>query len=388
MEFRSGTGAGFASITGVALILHPKFWYRFRWVLPLFFMLAVGCEDSRDEAVREVQDASRPIRVVATVGMVADIVREVGGARVAVTQLMGPGVDPHLYKGTRDDVRSILASDIVFYSGLMLEGKLIDMLEKVSKKKPVIAVTSLLAEDSLLTEDASGDHPDPHVWMDVSLWVRCVDTVADALAGYDPANALAYRTAASVYQEKLAELHQYGKRVIESVPPGGRVLITSHDAFSYFGRAYGLEVFGVQGLATDSEAGLRQINALVDTIVNRQVSAVFVESSVPQKSILAVVDGAASRGHRVVVGGELYSDAMGEGGTYEGTYIGMLDHNLTRVTCSLGGSAPERGIQGLLRTPCQKRELTLSDKASLYEKNSSSPKRQVSFLTMHKQIGL
>jgi manganese/zinc/iron transport system substrate-binding protein len=349
MEGGDARSQGVASITGFILIVQRTLVRGLGRVLPFLIILAIGCEGGRVESVREVQDGSRPIRVVATVGMVADIVREVGASRVAVTQLMGPGVDPHLYKGTRDDVRSILASDIVFYSGLMLEGKLIDMLEKVSRKKPVIAVTSVLEEDSILAEGVSNGHADPHVWMDVSLWARCVDAVADALADYDPTHALAYRAAANEYQEKLAALHQYGKQVIGSVPPRGRVLITSHDAFSYFGRAYGLEVFGVQGLATDSEAGLRQINALVDTIVSRQVSAVFVESSVPRKSILAVVDGAASRGHLVRVGGELYSDAMGEGGTYEGTYIGMLDHNLTLVARSLGGAAPERGMQGLLR---------------------------------------
>lgn len=319
--------------------------------IAVLLTLPIGCEADSGGVISVGNDPNRPIRVVATVGMVADIVREVGGERVNVTQLMGPGVDPHLYKGTRDDVRSILASDMVFYGGLMLEGKLIDMLEKVSNKKPVIAATKGLSPQSILSEDDSGAHADPHVWMDVSLWAKCVDVVADALADYDPEHASIYRVAATEYQAKLAELHQYGKQVIQTVPPEGRVLITSHDAFAYFGRAYGLDVFGVQGLSTDSEAGLRQINSLVDTIVKRKVAAVFVESSVPRKSILAVVDGAASRGHGVVIGGELYSDAMGAGGTYEGTYVGMLEHNLTIVARALGGVAPERGMQGLLREP-------------------------------------
>jgi manganese/zinc/iron transport system substrate-binding protein len=185
--------------------------------------------------------------------------------------------------------------------------------------------------------------------MDVALWAQCVHEITDGLRDYDKEGADAYRQAASIYLEKLMALDAYGKQVIGTIPPEGRVLITSHDAFHYFGRAYGLEVFGVQGLSTDSEAGLRQINNLVDMIVDRKISAVFVESSVPQKSIMAVIDGAASRGHRVVVGGELYSDAMGERGTYEGTYVGMLDHNLTTVTRALGGVAPERGMQGLLK---------------------------------------
>lgn len=294
------------------------------------------------------RDSSEPILVVATVGMVADLVREIGGSHVAVTQLMGPGVDPHLYKGTRDDVRAILAADIVFYSGLMLEGKLVDMLEKVSHKKPVIAITRSIERASLFIEDEAAHHPDPHVWMDVSIWASFVPEIVNVLSKRDPSHASEFQDSASRYQEKLAALHAYGQQIMATVPENGRVLITSHDAFHYFGRAYGLEVFGVQGLATDSEAGLEQINSLVDTIVERKVAAVFVESSVPPKSIRAVVDGASSRGHQMIVGGELFSDAMGAAATYEGSYIGMLDHNLTVVARSLGGSAPALGLNGKL----------------------------------------
>lgn len=327
---------------------------RLNWAMIAAITLLLGCDAATTlplKAVLKSRDASsdKPIRVVATVGMVADIVREVGGPRVVVYQLMGPGVDPHLYKGTRDDVRLILAADIVLYSGLMLEGKLTDMLEKVSRKKPVVAITRHLGRDSILQEEGSAGHADPHVWMDVAAWATCVDVVAQTLAAYDAKNAASFHASAKAYRDKLQSLHRYGLEVMESVPPQGRVLITSHDAFQYFGRAYGLEVFGVQGLSTDSEAGLRQINSLVDMIVQRKITAVFVESSVPQKSILAVVDGVASRGQRVVVGGELYSDAMGPGGTYEGTYVGMLDHNLTLVARSLGGRAPARGMQGFLK---------------------------------------
>jgi len=309
------------------------------------FAILLGCEARSTTMTRTTASPDRPIEVVATVGMVADIVREVGGTRVAVSQLMGPGVDPHLYRGSRDDVRSILTADMVFYSGLMLEGKLAGMLEKVARKKPVIAITKSLSRDSVLEEEATLGHSDPHVWMDVLAWSRCVDVVVESLVEFDPTNEAQFRAAASAYQATLAKLDRYGRQVMSTVPASGRVLITSHDAFHYFGRAYGLEVFGVQGLSTDSEAGLKQINSLVDTIVQRQIAAVFVESSVPKKSILAVVDGAGSRGHHVIIGGELFSDAMGPSGTYEGTYVGMLDHNLTIVARSLGGEAPERGMQ-------------------------------------------
>ena len=308
------------------------------------FAILLGCEARSTTMTRTTASPDRPIEVVATVGMVADIVREVGGTRVAVSQLMGPGVDPHLYRGSRDDVRSILTADMVFYSGLMLEGKLVGMLEKVARKKPVIAITKSLSRDSVL-EEATLRHSDPHVWMDVLAWSSCVDVVVESLVEFDPTNEAQFRAAASAYQATLAKLDRYGRQVMSTVPASGRVLITSHDAFHYFGRAYGLEVFGVQGLSTDSEAGLKQINSLVDTIVQRQIAAVFVESSVPKKSILAVVDGAGSRGHHVIIGGELFSDAMGPSGTYEGTYVGMLDHNLTIVARSLGGEAPERGMQ-------------------------------------------
>jgi manganese/zinc/iron transport system substrate-binding protein len=289
-----------------------------------------------------------PIRATVTVGMVADIVRNVGGEHVEVTQIMGAGVDPHLYKATRDDVQTIMGGDIVFYSGLMLEGKMSDTLVKVARSKPVVAVTELLDESQRLEPEDFQGHYDPHVWMDVSAWSKCVDAVAGALAGFDPRHAAAYEGNAKAYREQLAQLHEYGLRSIKSIPEGSRVLITSHDAFNYFGRAYGLDVQGVQGISTESEAGLQRVNELVDLIVRKGVRAVFVESSVPRKNIDALVEGARSRGHQVTIGGELFSDAMGEWGTYEGTYVGMLDHNITLVTRALGGDAPERGMLGKL----------------------------------------
>ena len=280
--------------------------------------------------------------------MVADIVRNVGGDHVTVDQLMGSGVDPHLHKPTTDDVRRITQADMVFYCGLMLEGKMADSLIKVARRKPVIAVTEMIDEASLLEPDEMEGYFDPHVWNDVATWKQCVSVVADSLAEFDPQHREAYLSNAETYQSKLNALHEYGQKSIASIPEGSRVLITSHDAFNYFGRAYGLEVLGVQGLSTESEAGLQRINALVDLLVERKIKAVFVESSVPPDNIDALVEGARSRGHDVIVGGELFSDAMGKGGTYEGTYVGMLDHNITIVTRALGGEAPETGFQGKL----------------------------------------
>jgi manganese/zinc/iron transport system substrate-binding protein len=223
-----------------------------------------------------------------------------------------------------------------------------DTLVKIGRTKPVFAVTEALDENALLTPDGAEGHPDPHVWMDVEAWSRCVDSVADALSDFDPEHAEAYRANAAAYEAQLAELHAYSKSSLATVPEKSRVLVTSHDAFNYLGRAYDLEVLGIQGLSTESEAGLSRINALVDLLEERDVAAVFVESSVPTKSIEALIAGARSRGREVKVGGELYSDAMGQDGTYEGTYVGMIDHNVTTVARALGGEAPAGGMQGKL----------------------------------------
>lgn len=309
-----------------------------------------GCSPSSSSSgsSNSAADSKDTIDVVATVGMVADLVKGVGGDQVQVSQLMGPGVDPHLYKATRDDVQQIMAADVVFYSGLMLEGRLADTLEKIGTSKPVIAVTQKLPNDLLLSEDGTEGHPDPHVWMDVAAWSKCLDTIVDTLSQQKPEFTDQFKSRADELRASLQKLHEYGVASIGSIPQERRVLVTSHDAFQYFGRAYGLEVLGVQGISTDSEAGLQRINELVDLLVERKVAAVFVESSVPQKNIMALIDGAKSRGHDVKVGGELFSDAMGAAGTYEGTYIGMLDHNITLVTRALGGTAPEAGLNGKL----------------------------------------
>ena len=296
----------------------------------------------------QVYNGTYPIQAITTVGMVADVVRNVGGDRVEVTQIMGSGVDPHLYKSTSDDVRTILAGDIVFYAGLMLEGKMADTLIKVSRSKPVYAITEEIDESILLEPDDFEGHFDPHVWMDVDAWSNCVDAVAKALSAFDSKNADKYESNATAYREQLKQLHEYGQKSIATIPESSRVLITSHDAFNYFGRAYGLDVQGVQGISTESESGLQRINKLVDTLVEKDIRAVFVESSVPRKNIEALVDGARSRQQDVTIGGELFSDAMGEDGTYEGTYIGMLDHNITTVTRALGGEAPKLGMNGKL----------------------------------------
>lgn len=314
----------------------------------LLLAFAIGLPGCAKKAPEEPTSLEAPIRVTATTGMVADLVRNVGGDLVDVTQMMGAGVDPHLFKVSRDEVQMLIDADAIFYSGLMLEGKMADTLVKEGRKRPVFAVTELIDESQLLEPEDAPGHPDPHVWMDINAWSRCVEAVEKSLAELLPAHAETFATNAESYRAELKRLDNYAREAIATIPPERRVLVTSHDAFNYFGRAYGLEVQGVQGLSTESEAGLRRINELVEMLVERQTPAVFVETSVSEKNIQALIDGAGSRGLEVKIGGKLFSDAMGKSGTYEGTYLGMLDHNVTLVARGLGGDAPACGFGGML----------------------------------------
>lgn len=327
----------------------------------LLVILTLGCHSQGPGpgGVAGGPSAKNKIQAVVTVGMVADLVRNVGGEHVAVKQICGAGVDPHLYKPTRDDVQLITEAEIVFYCGLMLEGKMVGKLEQVGRTKPVIAVTHAIDPERLMTGENGGakpadqqsgaqPHGDPHVWNDISLWSECVDAIRDELSELAPEHADQFAQNAAAYRSELAELHEYGIKAIATIPQERRLLVTSHDAFNYFGRAYGIDVRGIQGISTESEAGLQQINGLVDLLIRRNVSAVFIESSVSPKNVEALIEGAASKGHQVAKGGELYSDAMGPEGSYEGTYIGMLDHNLTTTTRALGGTADAKGFQGKL----------------------------------------
>jgi manganese/zinc/iron transport system substrate-binding protein len=246
-------------------------------------------------------------------------------------------------------VVELQGADVVFYNGLMLEGKMGDVLVRVARQgKPVYAVTEAILEqgDYVMTDEQQ--LYDPHVWMDVSGWRRAVGVVAGALAEFDSSNAEHYHAKADAYVARLRELDGYVQRVIGSIPENQRVLVTAHDAFNYMGRAYGLEVRGIQGLSTESEAGVQDIEKLVQFLVDRDIPAVFVETSVADKNVRALVEGAKAKGHDVRIGGELFSDAMGPAGTYEGTYIGMIDHNATTIARALGGDAPRRGMQGKL----------------------------------------
>ncbi len=322
----------------------------------LLCLAAFGCKKDDEAhsktpppALTNVANHNRP-RVVTTVGMLTDIVRQVVGDQIEVVGLLAEGVDPHLYHPTREDVRRLRNAELIFYGGLMLEGRMEDALKKLKEPPRVVVAVSEALDPSVLRKPPEFEgHFDPHVWMDVMLWSQCVDVVAATMSNVDPENADEYNERSRAYRNQLSNLDAYVKKAVLSVPEQQRVLVTAHDAFGYFGRAYGMEVKSVQGISTESEAGVADVNALVNFLVERKIGAIFVESSVSDKGLRAVIEGAAQRGWKVRVGGELFSDAMGMGGTYEGTYVGMIDHNATTIARELGGDVPPGGFQGKLK---------------------------------------
>ena len=322
-----------------------KIWH---YIIAALLGLACGCGPKGNKVEQETKGEGL-YDIVTTTGMVGDIVRVIAGDQATVINLIGDGVDPHLYKPTRHDVAALSHADLVFYSGLYLEGKMDSAFKAIQAKgKPVYAVTELIDPAFLIYPEGQEEHPDPHVWMDVQGWMATLAVVADALADYDPEHAAEYRGRAETFRQEMATLDHYIKNTLKTIPEDRRVMVTAHDAFNYFGRAYGLEVMGIQGISTESEAGIQDINRLVDLLVERKVPAVFVESTVAVKNVKALIEGARSRGHEVRIGGELFSDAMGASGTYRGTYIGMLDHNATTVAGALGADAAPGGFQGKL----------------------------------------
>jgi len=292
--------------------------------------------------------ADRPYKVVATTGMLADLIREIGGEHVAVTGLMGPGVDPHAYRQTRSDIVAMTSADLVVWHGLYLEAQLEEFLLELGETKPVVALGETVDQAQLLAHDDYEGRFDPHVWMNPRLWQQVAAGAVATLSEQFPEHADSFAAAGETYKAELDRLAVFAETALATVPENQRVLITAHDAFNYFGDAYGFEVVGIQGISTESEAGLRRIEELVERLVTDQVGAVFVESSVSDRNIRALIEGAEARGHQVSIGGELFSDAMGAEGTYEGTYIGMIDHNTTAITQALGGDVAPRGLNDRL----------------------------------------
>ena len=306
------------------------------FTLTLIIILFAGCNRQSDRTNEagsdtETKTVQLPIRVVTTTGMVTDIVQNVGGERVKVTGLMGPGVDPHLYKASAGDVTRISKAQLIFYNGLHLEAAMGGVLERMEHLIKTVAVTAGVDRAVLLAPPEFEGAFDPHLWFDVTLWMQAVERVRDTLIEMDAAGEAVYRANTKDYLAKLERLHLYVKEQAEQIPPEQRVLVTAHDAFNYFGRAYGFEVRGLQGISTATEAGIADVQKLAEFIVERRVPAMFVESSVPRQSIKAVQAAVKAKGFDVDIGGELFSDAMGSPGTPQGTYIGMVRHNIDTI---------------------------------------------------------
>ena len=304
-------------------------------VLLVTFLLS-AC--SAGNAASDAPLTDRTINVVTTTGMIADIAKNIGGERVQVTALMGPGVDPHLYKASEGDVRLLQEADLIFYNGLHLEAQMGEVLERLNEFGiKTVAVTDKIDRSVLESPPQFAGNYDPHVWFDVTLWMTAAEQVKETFLEVDPGSAPAYEANAEAYLAELEELHQYVLDRANTIPEDQRILVTAHDAFNYFGRAYGFEVRGLQGISTEAQAGTADVQALADFIVEKRIPAVFVESSVPQRNVEAVQAAVQAQGFEVEIGGSLFSDAMGTEGTPEGTYVGMVRHNIDTIVEALAG---------------------------------------------------
>jgi manganese/zinc/iron transport system substrate-binding protein len=302
-------------------------------LLLCFVVLLAGCGSAAGS-----QEGDGKLNVVATTGQLADMVRNLGGEAITVNELLGPGIDPHTYVATESDIRLFQNADLIFYNGLNLEAQLERVLEQIGERDQtiVVAVGNQLEESQLLSWEPENGFPhDPHIWNDVQLWKQVTELVRDTLIEADSTNSATYSANATRYLGELDELHNYMLTQIERVPAERRVLVTAHDAFNYLGRAYGLEVAAVQGISTEAEASAADIQALVDVIVERQVPAIFVESTISPRTIEAVLAAAQSAGQEVRLGGELYSDALGAPDSPAGTYIGMMRSNIDTIVAAL-----------------------------------------------------
>lgn len=301
-------------------------------ILYLLLFVSTGflaaCRSSEPK-VRE-----RPL-IVVTTSLLADAVRNIVKDSAEVQSLMGAGVDPHLYKASIGDLRKLVSADYVFYQGLHLEGKLGEVLEKLSRTRPVYALADQLPKQQILLADEESGYPDPHIWFDVSLWKELVGSTHETLAELMPGAADYFRKNTEAYMAELDSLERSIHQRMDRIPVEKRVLITSHDAFNYFGAAYNIEVIGLQGISTLAEFGLRDVTNLVKLIVTRDIKAVFVENSVSSKSLDAVVEGASQQGSDVRIGGTLYTDALGEPEGPEATYIGMMNYNVNTIIKAL-----------------------------------------------------
>ncbi|MFL0352990.1 metal ABC transporter solute-binding protein, Zn/Mn family [Xanthomarina sp. GH4-25] len=297
-------------------------------LLSLVFLAISSCKNEKEN--------NGKLNIVTTTTMITDLVKNIGGDRINVQGLMGSGVDPHLYKASEGDVTKLANANVVFYGGLHLEGKLVEVFEKMSHQNiKTIAVSDALDQNTLISSEYFASNYDPHIWFNVDYWIQITQYVADQLSEINPENQLFYEANAKTYIEKLNVLNEKLKTTISILPKDKRILVTAHDAFNYFGRAFGFEVVGLQGLSTATEAGVQDVQKLTTFIIDKKVKAIFVESSVPKRTIEALQAAVKSKGHDVIIGGTLFSDALGNAGTTEGTYIGMFEYNVNTIVNAL-----------------------------------------------------
>lgn len=294
------------------------------------FVVIVACKNDGKEAVK-----AEILQVVTTTTMITDLVKNIGGDFIEVQGLMGAGVDPHLYKASEGDVSKLFNANIIFYNGLHLEGKLVEVFEKMKAQKSTIALGEILAKDGLIGSDYFASNYDPHVWFNIDYFKQYADEVTKVLSENDPKNAENYKENNRKFQQELTVLENEVENTIAKLPEEKRILVTAHDAFNYFGKSYGFQVVGLQGLSTATEAGVQDVQKLSEFIIENKVKAIFVESSVPRRTIEALQAAVLSKDHEVRIGGSLYSDALGDAGTLEGTYVGMFRYNVSTIVSAL-----------------------------------------------------
>ncbi|QPC46639.1 metal ABC transporter solute-binding protein, Zn/Mn family [Mangrovibacillus cuniculi] len=308
-----------------------KKWFNLTLLFLSLGFFLMGCSQGEEAE----GDSTDKLKITTTIGQIADAASVIGGDKVEVTSLMGPGIDPHLYQATQSDIQKLQQADIVFYNGLHLEGRMLEIFENINQTKPAVALGERVDASELLEDEADTKYSDPHVWFNIDLWKQAISGITETLSEVDQENADYYKENQDNYFKELDELNEYAKNKMQEIPEEQRVLVTAHDAFNYFGAAFDLEVKGLQGLSTESEFGIGDIQAIVDLLVERQIKAVFVETSVSDEAISSVMEGAKKAGLDVSIGGEIYSDAMGEEGTEEGTYLGMYRHNVDTIVEAL-----------------------------------------------------
>ncbi|GAB4245447.1 MAG: manganese ABC transporter substrate-binding protein/adhesin MntA [Ekhidna sp.] len=300
---------------------------RTQLIILLLMVILIGCESTD-------KPKEKP-HVVATTGMLYDAVINIIGDKMTAEVIMGPGVDPHLYKATQGDLSKLNKADLVIYNGIQLEGKMGEILKKLARQKPVVAAAENIPDEMLINATGYENTPDPHIWFDVQRWKYAVSSISQAIIELDSVNGADYIANTNRYLDELDSLDKYVQAKIDEIPPSQRILVTAHDAFGYFGDAYGIRVEALQGISTVADFGLKDIANLIDLIIENNIKAIFVETSVSDKSINAVVTGCKEKGHEVKIGGSLYSDAMGPLGTPEGTYLGMFRKNVDTIVEAL-----------------------------------------------------